>query len=193
MKYKNILITTICLFFYSVTHAQQKFEKEYRIKTAEVPIQALTFIDRIKVSSKIKWYKEESLNDISFEAKFHFNKKYYSIEFDTSGTLQDAEFILSKKELNLNIRQAIETHLDSLFLKWKIQKIQKQYKGTTADVLTAIRKNDTNGLSIISAYELIVRGKQKNGAKKYEFTFSEKGELLKMEELVQQISDHLEY
>lgn len=39
--------------------AQEKFEKESRIKQRDVPLKASSFMDSLKLNTKIKWYKED--------------------------------------------------------------------------------------------------------------------------------------
>ena len=47
--------------------AQEKFEKEYRIKTDEVPPTALNFVEALNLNTKIRWYFEENLKGNAIE------------------------------------------------------------------------------------------------------------------------------
>jgi hypothetical protein len=44
--------------------AQEKLEREYRIKEKNVPAAALVFMDSVGIKVKTKWYKEEGLEKI---------------------------------------------------------------------------------------------------------------------------------
>ncbi|MFT5887147.1 MAG: hypothetical protein ACI9IP_003620 [Arcticibacterium sp.] len=119
-----ILFTCFLCLVPMLSPAQDKFEREYRAKPENVSFSAKTFIDSIGPKSKVKWYKEISQNGISVEAKFEYQKKKFSIEFDPSGVLQDVEFIIKKGEIAPLVYRQIELELDSLFQKWRFQKIQ---------------------------------------------------------------------
>ncbi|MEL6254700.1 MAG: hypothetical protein AAFR87_22000, partial [Bacteroidota bacterium] len=71
--------------------AQIKYEREYKLKPTEIPMPAKIFVDSCKFSTQITWYKEESQDGKSIEAKLKHKGKKYSIEFDTVGLLQDME------------------------------------------------------------------------------------------------------
>lgn len=189
----KIIITTGFIFFFCfVTKAQQKYEREYRIKSEMIPQFAKQFIDLIGSDLKIKWYKEISLDDITLEAKFKHKKKKFSVEFDTLGKLQDVEFIIKKKEIIPEVYNKMEYKLDSLFQNWKFQKIQKHYSGKSVDIITSIRKNEAIN-SIKVTYEIVLKGKKLEIAQLYEITFNEQGEIDNILEIIQDKADHLEY
>ncbi|MDN5215108.1 hypothetical protein QQ020_23705 [Fulvivirgaceae bacterium BMA12] len=193
MKIKNIvLIITMLLLFPLVSAAQLKFEREYRIQPEVTPPTARAFIDAINPDLKIKWYKEESSQGISIEAKFIYVGKKYSIEFDTLGNIQDAEFIIKKSDINPVVYRNMEVHLDSLYNNWKFQKIQKQYKGKPEDIITSIN-NDKPNPAVETAYEIVLKGKSSGIAHLYEVTFNEHGEIHHFEQIIQEKADHLEY
>ena len=82
MKTRNLILSIgFLLLFPIVSKAQQKYEREYRIKSEIIPQSAKEFINSIGSDYKIKWYKEIGLNTVSLEAKFKHNNKKFSIEF----------------------------------------------------------------------------------------------------------------
>lgn len=193
MNTTRIIIAIVFIFLFPfVTKAQQKYERESRIKSEMVPKSAKQFIDSIGYDSKIKWYKEISLYDITIEAKYKHDKKKFSVEFDTLGKLQDVEFVIKKREISPDVYNQIEHKLDSLFQKWKSRKIQKNYSGKSTDIITSIRKNEPSD-SIKVSYEIVLKGKKLEYTQLYEITFNEQGEIENILEIIQDKADHLEY
>ncbi|MGK0253981.1 MAG: hypothetical protein ACI9OE_001466 [Mariniflexile sp.] len=193
MKTKSIILSIgFLLLFPFVSKAQHKYEREYRIKSEIIPQSAREFIDSIGSDSKIKWYKEISLNDITIEAKFKYNKKKFSIEFDTLGVLQDVEFVIKKREIIPVVYNKIEHKLDSMYQKWKFQKIQIGYRGRCKDIITVINKNEPTDLIKVS-YEIVLKGKTLGNLQLYEITFNEQGEIQAVLQIIQDKADHLEY
>lgn len=193
MKIARIyLFIGVSLLFAFESNAQHKFEKEYRIKSEMIPQSAKKLVDSVSADSKIKWYKEISLNGITIEAKFKYKKKKFSIEFDTVGILKDAEFVIKKREIISEVYNNIERKLDSIYQKWSFQKIQIQYNGISGDVVNAIIKNEPSD-SINISYEIVLKGKNLDGNLLYEITFNDKGEILDVLQIIQDKADHLEY
>jgi len=193
MKTATIISSiSFLLLFPFVSIAQHKYEREYRMKSEMIPRSAIRFIDSISTDSKVKWYKEISLKDVSFEAKFKHKKKQFSIEFDTLGILQDVEFVIKKSEIALKVYNKIEGRLDSLYHKWKFQKIQTHYTGSKSDLITSINKNKPSE-SIKVSYEIVLKGKALGNTQLYEITFNDQGEIQDIQQIVQDKADHLEY
>ncbi len=193
MKTTNIILSIgFLLLFPIVSKAQHKYEREYRIKSEMIPQSAQEFVDSIGSDSKIKWYKEISLNDVSIEAKFKHNKKKFSVEFDKLGILQDVEFVLEESEIAPIVYNKMERKLDSLYQKWKFQKIQKHYSGRHSDIITSIHKNEPSN-TVKVYYEIVLKGKNLGNTEQYEITFSEQGEIQNIQQIIQDKADHLEY
>lgn len=193
MKAKSIILSIgFLLLFPFMSIAQHKYEREFRIKSEMIPQSAKGFIDSISTDSKIKWYKEISSNDITIEAKFKHNKKKFSVEFDTLGILQDVEFVIKKREISPEVYNKIERKLDSIYQKWKFQKIQIHYSGKSRDIVTSLRKNEPSD-SIKFFYEIVLKGKNREDTQLYEITFNEQGEVQNSLLIIQDKADHLEY
>jgi len=175
-----------------MSKAQHKYEKEYRMSSEMIPQSAKRFIDSIGSGIKVKWYKELSHNDVSFEAKFKYNSKIFSVEFDTLGMLQDVEFVIQKREIGSMVYNRIERKLDSLYQKWRFQKIQTHYTGSNSDLITSINNNKPSETIKIS-YEIVLKGKALGNTQLYEITFNDQGEIQDIKQIVQDKVDHLEY
>lgn len=188
---KNVLIFLLLLSC-SITFGQKKYEKEYRIKKKTVPTEALEFVKALGFEKRIKWYKEEGLNKNSIEAKTKQHKKRYSIEFDTSGEIEDIEIKIKWRDVPTETQEMISKKFRTEHQKFKIQKIQIQYSGSKESLIKTITQNQpVEGIAI--HYELVVKTKTNKDRQDFEYLFSEKGELKKKSVIVSKNSDHLEY
>ncbi len=172
--------------------SQQKYEKESRIKGKNAPINAINFVNSLGATGKIKWYLEENLDNKSVEAKFKFNKKRFSIEFDTSGLIQDVEIKIDELEIESSIKSAINFQLDSICSKYKIKKIQVQYAGSES-VLLSFLKNSVTKEKPTTKYEIVAKCKSNNKTELIEYLFSANGQLLEISKIVFKNSSNLEY
>lgn len=179
-----LLLSPILLF------SQEKFEREYRISKDEIPVLAKDFIQEL-TSKKVLWLREESQIGTTIEAKFKFQKKKFSIEFDTTGIILDAEYIVKSDQIPVSVWNAIKGNLNKKFDKWKIEKVQIQFSGEREKVLKAIRENATELVTI--QYEIILRGKNEGLAKRFEFTFDKNGQTVQVSEIIEENAEHLEY
>lgn len=185
-----LVVAFLLLPFFST--AQHKFEREYRIKSAQVPDLAKEFVDSIGPTACVKWFQEESKQGTSIEAKFKHNQRNYSVEFDPSGNLQDVEFIVQKGRLPATVRQKIQQQLEEAYTKWRFLKIQLQYQGAPNAVLISIhQKKPSAGTAVF--YEIVLKGKTSGMMHLYESTFDVNGTLLQTEQILQEKTDHLDY
>lgn len=190
--FRKLNLTVFFILIFLSSFSQLKYEKESRLKRADVPMPALELIESLAIPEKIKWYSEENLTGNSVEAKFRLNKKHYSVEFDTEGNLQDVEITIEFAEIHADAKDNIFKKLESEFNKFSIQKIQAQYSGKNPDILSII-KNPQNKTGIDLKYELIVNGKTGNTAKQYEMVFDNNGILTEKKEIIQKNADNLEF
>jgi hypothetical protein len=172
--------------------AQDKFEKESRIKKRDVPSNALMFIDSLNYDARVKWYMEEGLTGKSIEAKFKYNKTKYSIEFDTLGNVEDTEMEEKWKNIPPDVSAMVSEQFKSDCSKFKIQKVQKQYTGTEKDLLS-ILINGKKSEELKTNFEIIVKCHQDKEVNLFEYLFNEKGKLISKSKIVFKNSSHLEY
>ena len=185
----------IFLIVFSVANnlfAQDKFEKESRIKRRDVSSKALFFMDSLNYNAKIKWYKEEALNSESIEAKFKHNKTKYSIEFDTLGNIEDVEIEVHWQDLDKELSKSITNQLKQDCSKHKMVKIQRQFTGTENDLFFLLR-NGIYSEQIKIKYEIVVRCNEQKGVNLLEYLFNEKGLLVTKSKIIFKNSSHLEY
>ena len=111
----NKILFLLILFLPGLLCSQQKYEKEYRITTEDLPTEALNYINAFPFDKKIKWYREEGLNTSSIEAKTRYKKQKYSIEFSNDGTLEDVEIKIPFKSIPAKTKSAITAELNFFF------------------------------------------------------------------------------
>jgi len=193
LKYLNASITFLLIVLYSCNvFAQEKFEKESRIKRQSVPSKAVQFIDSLNFKNKVKWFLEEGLERKSIEAKFKNKKKRYSIEFDTLGNVEDIEIEIHWKELQTQIKDSICFHLNNNCLKYKIIKVQIQFSGNQSQLLSKLKTTGSTQ-NLTTKYEVIVKCNSKNSIDLFEYLFSDAGKPLSISKIIFKNSSHLEY
>ena len=173
-------------------HSQQKYEKESRINQKNVPQDALSFIHAVELDGKVKWYLETGLKNKSIEAKFAFNQKKYSVEFDTTGVIQDVEIELRWEEIPTRVNDSICAQLRKLCSSYQISKVQIQYSGNKSDLLSFI-KDQSPAERLTTNYELIVSCVNDKIRRRFEFLFNHSGQLIQSSEIIAKSSSNLEY
>lgn len=192
----KLFLLSISLIFLAIfpghLNAQQKYEKESRLKEKDVPSAAIEFIDSIGTGENIKWYLEEGLNRTSIEAKFKLNDKNYSIEFDTLGNLEDAEIQIKWDDIQKSVRDSISSQLNHDCEKLKIRKVQTQYSGDLKSILSSLRNNKENN-HVVIRYELVVKCNANGNVSLFEYLFSSEGQKISSSQIVFKNSSNLEY
>lgn len=172
--------------------AQNKVEREIRLKQEDVNKQARAYVDSFRFRKKVKWYREIGIDTTSLEAKVRYRGQRHSIEFSPDGQLQDIEVEIKKKELPAGVRQKIDAYLKQQFRKYAIDKVQVRHIGPPGRLRTYLLGRGS-GEAIQVDYELVVSAKAKTAYKKYEILFSAPGDYLQSAEILQKNTDNLEY
>lgn len=190
MKLSNnyfILIALLFLNCHFKMNGQKKYEREYRIKADQFPDIAIQYIKKGDFNAnKIKYYIESDSTRHSFEAKFKYKDRRYSIEFDQRGILEDIEIIVENDFLNKSLEEAINSRLDSMFKRYRVLKIQLQYPNTEAynpsELLARAKLLKT---SVVHNYEILIAARKKNESyNDYELLFDQAGNVLKIRKSV---------
>ncbi len=192
MQKEIILLALFCCLVATASWGQQKFEKETRIKIAQVPVPAQQFIAAIPFPRRIKWYKEENLSSSSIEAKTKYNKHKYSIEFGIEGELQDVEIKINWAEVPERTQTAIQQYLKETFNRFKYRKIQEQLSGETAAVLDYLLGKEKKE-NITTQYEIVLKGKKAGQTSWFEYTFDAQGKFKDQKTIIFRNTDNLEY
>ncbi|SKB80821.1 hypothetical protein [Daejeonella lutea] len=189
---KTQLILLFLFFTVTSAFAQEKLEREYRIKQSEVPSKALDFVRSSFGTGKIKWYGEDNLSGKAIEAKGKQGGNLYSVKFNTAGDLQDVEVVVSFNNLPETTRKAIATQLDLNFSKYRIQKTQVQWLADSKVLSSLIRQEPAPGKHVIN-YEITVRGTKNRQTGYYEFLMDENGKVIRTSTIIERNSHNLIY
>lgn len=193
---QKLLLTLLLLVFLTLSSfSQTKNEKEERIDISLLPKKAKEVIKALpKGYKRLKLYKETDGEKQSFEAKFKYKKRRYSIEFSTSGLIEDIEVITKLKDLEKPAKTNIERHFNDAYSKYKFRKIQKQY----------VYNNNTHASKFVSQvlslnlesainYEIIAEIKIEKNRSINEFTFNTDGVFISSRTLNPASYEHVLY
>lgn len=159
IKYSLVILMVFAFAKAKVSQAQStsdKLEKEEQIQENRFPKEALQITSLFSDGKSVKYFKEYDGDKTSLEAKFKKEGKRYSIEFSESGSLEDVEIEIKRKEIDKVLWQAIESSLDSIADRWRIEKIQEQYlpKNKEPDeIIKLIKKHGFDHLELIVAFK----------------------------------------
>lgn len=189
---KTHLFLLILLFVVTASFSQEKLEREYRIKQSEAPLKALEFVRGSFGNTRMKWYGEENLIGKAIEAKGKLEGSLYSIKFDTDGSLQDVEMVVSYQSLPESTRAAIEKQMDLNFSKYRIQKTQVQWLGEPKVLSSLIKKETPQGKHVIN-YEITLRGTKDRQTDYHEFLVDDSGGVIRRSKIIERNSHNLIY
>jgi hypothetical protein len=172
--------------------AQDKIEREYRIKREKVPELALKWFDEaFPETGKVNWYFEESSGKGSYEAKFKWEGRKYSVEFDTTGYVEDIEIDIPWKKIPVETRKNLEVFFESNYSRHKLMKIQKQHTASPEVLLDFILNGNLNGLAI--RYEIEYHGKSETENELWEGLFNSEGNPEKVRKIILAPTNNLEF
>jgi hypothetical protein len=179
----KVLIIFLALLAFSDLSAQNKVERETRIRKRFVPEEAKEFVDDVFEGFKrVRWYQEVSGEGKFFEAKFKWKGDQYSVKFDTAGDIVDIEKIITLEEIPEKTRKTIVHYFEENFLKYKILKIQKQLLGNEDQLEDYLEDKEEENITI--NYEIEFHGVTETENKLWEILFDHKGEVILFREII---------
>lgn len=188
-----LIIVSIC-FHCQYGSAQNKYEREYRIRKSQFPENALSLIEEaLKDAKRVKFYKETDSTKVSFEAKFKRDKLWYSIEFNQNGVLEDVELLIKPTDIPNETFANIEAYLNENFDKYRIKRLQQQYRSRTNTPETTLKNAFQNLILPSNNYELVIAGKKKKSYLDYEILFDADGTFKHIRTSLPPIYDHVLY
>ena len=192
MKRVILLFGILCCS--QMGHAQQKNEKEERIRENVFPKIALQLLrDHIKNPRNLKYYRETDSLKMSYEAKFKLKKRRYSVEFTKTGELEDVEVLINREEVPPGTMEKIRTYLKNNTRKYHIERIQKQYVNTPDINSIDVLKSALNNLSSqVINYEMIIWVSRREASGRVEFTFDHQGNFVSERSFASSY-DHVRY
>ena len=166
------------LLFQSIISQDTKQEKESPIKIEEFPGNFPEKIDNLQFDlEREKFYKQRDGNETSYEMKFRHDRFDYSVEVDTLGKLIDIEIEIEKKKIAEILIKKIQSHFDKNFDRFKIEKIQAQFRKNDEPTQKLLEKVISEALALPDHYEIIVAIKDNEGFKRFEYLFTTDGQV----------------
>lgn len=191
MKFNFIFIGFLC--FIQIGFAQNKYEKESRIKKEAFPENAFALIESyLEDAKRIRFYQETDSTKKSFEAKFKKGRLHYSVEFNQEGDLEDVEFIINENDIPEDTWNRIKNYLNSQYPKLRIKKIQQQHP-RMGDSKKTLREAFQNLMLPHINYEIIFSSKKEKRFQSYEALFNAEGSLLNIRKSFPPSYDHVLY
>lgn len=188
---RNKVLLLFFLMAIMMNGLAQKTERETRIKEEETPHKAVAFVNEIKNKKHVKWYSEKTSGVASFESKFKHKGKFYSVEFDTLGNVEDVEVIVKLKNIDEGHSSAIKKKLLNEFEKLKYIKIQKQFTGEEKNLIEVFSGSEDH---LDLNYEIEAEVKTGTGDwKMLEILIDPTGEIQRKREITIRPTDNLNY
>lgn len=197
-KYYHAGLRLLCLWLPALLIAapaalsQVKYEREIRIRPAEVSAGARAFAEAALPAQKIRWYREINVDFFSYEAKAKKDGRRYSIEFDTSGRVEDVEKEIEFSALNAILKHKIDSTLSGLFSRHHIVKTQLQWTGEAPALQDLVRSGATEK-TYTERVEIVYKCREHSRHKLYEALFDAAGVLLSKIEIIPRNTDNLDY
>ncbi|MCR9102548.1 MAG: hypothetical protein NXI25_21525 [bacterium] len=159
------IVLFVCVGF-AISAYAQKYEREARIKAADLPTPALAHLAKNYADrGRTRHYEEHSRQGQEeelqrfYESKFRMDGYRYSVKFDSLGALYDVERIVAFEQLPSLARQAIQEDLGHTFRHFRIEKIQERYAPSGQ----------------LMGYEMEIRGKRENTVGQFELLYAPDG------------------
>ncbi len=192
-------VIIIMLFMLNINslsaQSQSKVEVEKRISASEIPAPVTQLLQPLLLSSKnIKYYKEFSRNDTTYEVKLKHNINQLSIEFNNDGTFQDIEKKVKFSDLKTDVKEKIEATFGTKFIKYRVTRCQIQYTKTdkSQKPIELYLKNEHKKMNVL--YEIEAKVKKNDGQiQRMEFLFDKNGKIIKSRRIDEPQDDFLLY
>lgn len=193
MKYsKHIFLAFFS--FCATCFSQEKRERELRIKEDGFPKIALEKLSPfLEDAKRIRFYKEFDKKKTSYEAKFKKDRLFFSVEFDSTGILEDIEYTIESVDIPEESWKKIETYIKEVFDRPRIKKIQQQYPIQNSMEQQTLKDAFQNLLMPYINYELIIASKERKGFREYELLFDANGKFIRARKSIPQKYDHVLY
>lgn len=191
--YKYILYIALSLLVYiGDAFGQDKVERERRIKRSEVPENAREWMrDAFEGLSKVRWYYEETSGSASYEAKLRWGSKRVSVEFDTSGVVEDIEMEIDFGDLSPEVKNTLEDWFDSNYRRYDLKRIQEQWTGDPDDLEDAVDEDEVD--SVVIKYEIEYYSISDDTKALWEGLFDATGNFINKRKIILRPTDNLNF
>lgn len=192
----RILCFNLLLLSFFSNAQDFKHEVEIRIKPAQKEVLKEPYERLTTLGIEARWFIEITNGVISYEAKFRWKGKRYSIEFDENGTLHEIDINISRRNLSTDLQRIIKNELNKKFRNFSFRNIQIQWQGNADDLWKILEQDalEPHALkSLTKSYELEIRGrlKSENIRKLYEVIISDVGQIESIREIVERLPENI--
>ena len=180
---KNLVRSSILIsfiFFGFSVFAQNKPEREHRIKKSQFPVEAIQFIEEQNDDFKrLKFYREvDSLNN-KYTVKFKKDRLFYEVDFNQKSELTGVGFAIKPIDIPEENFQRMSAYLSRTFDKVKVRKMFQIYLSRSNEDRQIVMKNAFQNLMLPNmVYELFVKGEKNSTRSDFEITFDAKGNFI---------------
>jgi len=178
MNVRISFILLIMVFFSGFqSSAQEKIERQHRIKKTQFPSMALDIITQNSTDVRhLKFYQEVDTAQKTFTAKFKRARLFYEIDFDQNGDFKSMGFNVKQVDIPEESFGQISGYLAQQFEKSKIRKmLQLYHNGKDDNSEKTINQAFQNLIIPEISYELLVRGKKEGKSADYKIYFDSQG------------------
>ena len=129
MDKKITSFTFLLLFIGFICSAQNKLEREHRIKKSQFPKEALQIIvEKNQEFQRLKFYKEVDSTSKTYTAKFKKARLFYEMDFTEKGELSSLGFAIKPVDIPEENFNRINEYLSQNFEKVKIRKMLQVWR-----------------------------------------------------------------
>ena len=181
MQIKSLaLFLILSIFFGLLSTAQDKQEREHRIKKSQFPSAALqTISENNQDFKRLKFYKEVDSTSKTFTAKFKKSRLFYEMNFNELGELTDLGFSIKPVDIPEESFTRITQYFSQNFEKTKVRKMFQIYHVQQDVGIKKTLKNAFQNLMLPDVvYELFVKGKENGTQTNFEITFNSEGDFI---------------
>jgi len=175
-KFSGILL--LLLFFTSASSfAQDRIERQHRIKKSQFPSEAISIIsENTNNIKRLKFYREVDTVQKKYTAKFKRSRLFYEMDFDKNGELNSMGFNVKQIDIPDEDFERITGYLSQNFEKSKIRRMLQFYPvGKKDNLAKTIKKVFQNLMTPDMVYKILVRGKKNGKPADYNLVFDAEG------------------
>ncbi|TRX48929.1 hypothetical protein FNH22_28240 [Fulvivirga sp. M361] len=190
---KAFILLLMCCLAFSLA-AQEKRESERRISPDEMPQTAMKAMEAfIPKWRKLRYFQETDGTRTSYEAKFLYRGRRFSVEFSTTGILEDIEITQKYTYMPESVRDSLESYLASKFKSFDIIKCQQQYRHEGASPYNTLDQVLSEKWEGPVFYELEIDVLKEKSWYSEEYLFDQKGRFLSKRRIINRAQDNLLY
>ncbi|MEM9675914.1 MAG: hypothetical protein AAF992_25205 [Bacteroidota bacterium] len=178
----------------AIAQTDLKQEVEKRIKKSEMPSAALNYLSEhwLSKSRKIRYYYETDGANTSYEAKLIREKRRFSIEFDSSGSLQDIEELIDYEQIPASVQANIDLILSQKYSKYRIQRVQRQFLPDTIQQNALLHFSGLTS-ETVDNFEIEIDTQEGSAVQSYEMLFNVEGLLVQRRTIIRRSLDNFLY